>query len=87
MTKQELIKELSTEMEVTQVQAEKNLKAFFIVIQKALKANDSISLVGVAKISVKDKPARVARNPKTGESVNVPAKRVASFKFSNSFEV
>jgi len=45
-----------------------------------LKKGEEVSVAGFGIFAVKDRAARVARNPKTGEPVNVPAKRVPKFK-------
>ncbi len=49
------------------------------VAHAALAKGDEVTLPGIGKITVKDKPARVGRNPRTGEPVNIPAKKAAHF--------
>jgi len=55
----------------------------FGAITKALQAGERIEIRGFGTFKVKDKAARQARNPRTGETVSVPAKRVAAFKLSS----
>ena len=50
---------------------------------KALQAGERIDIRGFGTFKVKDQAARQARNPRTGEAVSVPAKKVAAFKPSN----
>ncbi|MFC1601518.1 HU family DNA-binding protein [Candidatus Sumerlaeota bacterium] len=54
-------------------------------IKGALKEGEKVSLVGFGTFYVKDKNARQGRNPKTGERIQIPAKRMASFKPGKSF--
>ena len=49
-------------------------------IEKTLKKGDKISLVGFGSWSVSEKPAREGRNPKTGETIKIAAKKVVKFK-------
>ncbi len=52
----------------------------FDSISSALKKGDEVSIAGFGSFVVKDRKARTARNPKTGEVVQVPAKKVPRFK-------
>ena len=49
-------------------------------VAAALKAGDTVSLVGFGNFVVKARPARTGRNPKTGEAIQIAATKVASFK-------
>ena len=50
------------------------------------KAKGSFSLPGLGKLSLTDRSARVGRNPRTGEAVQVPAKKVVKLRLSKSFK-
>ena len=50
------------------------------IIQDQLKAGEKVSLPGFGTFEVKTRAARTSRNPRTGESVNVPEKKVPAFK-------
>ena len=50
------------------------------LITDALKANDSVQLVGFGTFEVKTRAARTGKNPRTGEAVEVAAKKVPAFK-------
>jgi len=56
------------------------VEAFFSSVEKALTKGDKVSIVGFGAWSVADKEAREARNPRTGEVIKVPAKKVVKFK-------
>ncbi len=49
-------------------------------ITSTLAAGESVSLVGFGTFSVTDRAARTARNPRTGETINVPASKAPKFK-------
>ena len=65
---------------LTQSQADAALSATLDAIQAALKAGDSVSLVGFGTFSVNERPGREGRNPRTGETIQIAAKSVAKFK-------
>ena len=60
--------------------AEKAVSAVFEGITESLKAGDKVALVGFGTFDVKDREERLAKNPRTGEPVVVPATRVPLFK-------
>lgn len=59
--------------------AEAVLKALGEVVQKCVSTDGDVTLPGIGKISVKHRAARAGRNPSTGESLHIEAKRVPSF--------
>lgn len=81
MTKPELIKTVSSVGGINQLSAKAALDALAKVLIE-LPAGNEISLNGVGKFVAKEIPAHVARNPLTGASVDVPAKRRLTFKAS-----
>ena len=64
----------------TKVDAEKKLDAVLNLFEEILIKGDDINFVGWGKFEVKDTPARIGRNPKTGVEVEIPAKKVVKFK-------
>lgn len=81
MTKKELIKELATKMEQSQKATEEIINCLLNeIISEKLEAGEEVNIHAFGKFYVKERGARVCRNPKTGEEVNVPAKKVVSFK-------
>ncbi|WP_294597629.1 HU family DNA-binding protein [uncultured Rikenella sp.] len=80
MNKSQLIDAIAAGAGLTKVQAKKALEAFIDVTGKTLKAGDKIALVGFGSFSVTKKPARTGRNPRTGATIKIAAKKVVKFK-------
>jgi DNA-binding protein HU-beta len=80
MTKIELVEALSEKTGMQKKDAEKILETLVNTIQDALKNNVKVNVAGLGTFIVVEKKARVARNPKTGETVQVQAKRAPKFK-------
>ena len=80
MNKTELIDAIAEEAGLSKADAKKALEASLASIEKTLKKGDKISLVGFGSWSVSEKPAREGRNPKTGETIKIAAKKVVKFK-------
>ena len=64
----------------TKVDAEKKLDTVLNLFEEILIKGDEINFVGWGKFEVKDTPARIGRNPRTGVEVEIPAKKVVKFK-------
>ena len=79
MTKAELIKAVA-DTGLTKKEAEAAVNTVFESIGDALAKGESFSLVGFGTFSVKERAAREGRNPRTGETVKIPASRVPAFK-------
>ncbi len=81
MTKSELIAYLAEENpHLYQRDVERIVTTIFDEIASALADGDRVELRGFGAFSVKQRDARIGRNPRTGEAVNVAAKRVPYFK-------
>ena len=80
MNKTELIAEMAKRSGLSKKDAEKSLNAALDTVTEALCAGDKVQLVGFGGFEVKKREARVARNPKTKEPIEVPATRVPVFK-------
>ena len=81
MIKSELIQKLADENpHLYQRDVERIVSAVFDEITDALSRGDRVELRGFGAFSVKHRDARTGRNPRTGESVEVPAKRAPFFK-------
>lgn len=87
MTKSDFIGAIAKKSGVSQKQAESVIDAMESTIQEALKKKEKITLRGFATISVKERIARVGRNPQTGETIQISARSVADFKFSKDFSI
>lgn len=80
MNKQALAEWVHGKLGGTKVQAEEVVDGLFEAIVGSLKKGDEVSIAGFGIFSVKSRAARMARNPKTGESVKVAAKKVPKFR-------
>lgn len=81
MTKSELVARIADlNPHLRLVDAEKIVDTVFDAISEALAKGDRVELRGFGAFSVKERDARVGRNPRTGESVQVHAKRLPFFK-------
>ncbi len=70
----------------TKVQAEEVVESIIAEITKTLKSGSEVSIAGLGIFSVKTRAARMARNPKTGEQVKVPATRVPRFRAAKALK-
>ncbi|WP_374352273.1 HU family DNA-binding protein [Chitinimonas sp.] len=64
---------------ITKADVTRVLLAMTGVIHAQLKAGEELTLPGIGKLKVQDKPAKIGRNPKTGAELQIPAKRVPKF--------
>mgnify|MGYP003587903812 FL=1 len=64
----------------SKAEAERKLNTLLDLFEEVLVKGDDVNFVGWGKFEVKDTPARTGRNPKTGEEVAIPAKKVVKFK-------
>lgn len=85
MNKSELIKAVAAKAELPQAEVAKVLDAALEAAVEAVKAGENVQLVGYATLAVVEKPARKAKNPRTGEIVAVPAKKVVKAKLGAKF--
>jgi DNA-binding protein HU-beta len=79
MTKNELARELAEDFELNKKTAVEIVEGILDKITAVLKSGDKVQLTPFGQFKIRDRAARVARNPQTGEPVNVPAKRVLKF--------
>ncbi len=80
MNKAELIEEMAEEANLSKVDAKKALEALTNAATKALKKGDKVALIGFGTWSVSKRAARTGRNPQTGATINIAAKKVVKFK-------
>jgi integration host factor subunit beta len=80
MTKAELVEEVATMTQLTKKHAEIIVNTVFESIVNSLKSGEKIELRGFGSFRIRNRGARIGRNPKTGEKVDVPAKRIPYFK-------
>ncbi|MFA6797244.1 MAG: HU family DNA-binding protein [Candidatus Paceibacterota bacterium] len=70
----------------TKVQAEQVVDTVFDSIVSSLKKGDEVSIAGIGIFSVKTRAARQARNPRTGETLQVPAMKVPKFRAAKALK-
>ena len=80
MNKAELIDAVTTQAGLQKADATRAVDAVFDAITTALKAGDSVALVGFGTFTVKGRAARSGRNPRTGETIEIGASKAAVFK-------
>jgi DNA-binding protein HU-beta len=80
MNKAELVAKIAESAGITKTQANAALDSFTTTVQKVLKAGDKLTLVGFGTFSVSKRQARTGRNPQTGATIKIKAKKVARFK-------
>ena len=80
MNKSELIAALSEKTEFSKKDAEKSLNAFVDVISGSLAKGEKVQLIGFGTFDVKKRPARMARNPRTGAEIKIAASKAPAFK-------
>lgn len=86
MNKAELIKHLAESTDVTKAQAESVLNALVTTIKDTVRAGNEIAITDLGKFSSTQRAARTGRNPKTGEDVQIAAKRAPKFSPAKAFK-
>jgi integration host factor subunit beta len=80
MTKADLVEEVAKAIDVPKKDAEQIVKTVFESVTSALHRGEKIELRGFGSFRLRERKSRIGRNPKTGETVNVPSKKVPYFK-------
>ncbi len=86
MNKGELVDAIAAKASVTKKEADAILTATIDSILEAVASGDKVTLVGFGSFEVRDRQAREGRNPKTGETMQIPATRVPAFSAGKSFK-
>ena len=80
MTKTDLIAQVAANTEMSKKSAEMAVNAAFEALGKAMAEGEKISISGFGTFEVRERAAKTARNPRTGETIDVPACKVPAFK-------
>lgn len=80
MNKTELVEKIAVGAELSKESAKKALEAAVEAIKTALVEGDKVQLIGFGTFSVNERPAREGMNLRTGEKIQIKAKKVAKFK-------
>ena len=86
MTKADLVDEVSKVTELSRKDSEVIVETLFDSIIRALKVGDKLEVRGFGSFRIRERKARQGRNPKTGEKVSVPEKKVPYFKPSKELK-
>lgn len=86
MNKKELIDAIHAKSNLTKTDSETALNAVISCITDLLANGDSITLPGFASIGIKNRAARVGRNPSTGNPINIPASKTVGFKVGSKLK-
>ncbi len=79
MNKAELVDAIAKDAKISKTQAQDAIDAFVKNVQKVLKKDDKVTLVGFGTFATSKREARTGRNPQTGKPIKIPAKKVARF--------
>ena len=80
MKKVELVEAIAKKVGLTKAEAGRALDSTFEVIAEALEKGDRVPLVGFGTFGTSKRDARTARNPRTGETIKIPARKAVTFK-------
>ncbi len=82
----DIVHEVAAQVQISNVQAEAVVRAFEETVVRSLKAGGEVRLTGFGTFKVSERAARLARNPQTGESVKVAARKVPRFTPGQGFK-
>jgi DNA-binding protein HU-beta len=85
MNKAELIEQIATDASMSKVQANAFLDSLTKAVVTTLKKGENVTLVGFGTFSVSERAARNGRNPQTGATIKIKAKKVPKFKAGKEF--
>jgi DNA-binding protein HU-beta len=86
MNKSSIVDAVHAKLGGTKTQSEDAVETVIWTIVEALKKGDEVSIAGLGIFSAKQRAARKARNPRTGEIVDVPAMRVPKFRAAKALK-
>ncbi len=86
MNKNELIDSVAAKTELPKKDCAKLVNAFIETVTEALVKGDKVQLVGFGTFEVRERSAREARNPQTGETIKVAASKAPAFKAGKAFK-
>ncbi len=87
MIKADLVNKIAKEMNISKQEAETGINFFFQTIKEALLRGEEIELRGFGSFRFRKRGSRAGRNPRTGEAVLVPSKKVLYFKPSKILKI
>lgn len=86
MNKTQLIDAIAEKSGLTKVDSKKALDAFVAAVGEALQRDEKVALVGFGSFAVAERGARTGRNPQTGKTIEIAAKKVVKFRAGAELE-
>ena len=86
MNKTELVANVAEKAGMTKKDAEKALNAVVESVKEAVAKKEKVQIIGFGTFEVKERGARVGRNPRTKEEIEIPASRVPAFKVGKALK-
>lgn len=86
LNKPEFVTLLAERCEVTKKDAEAMYDDVFGTLADAIASGEEVAIAGLGRVKIADRPARMAHNPRTGDAVEVPAKKAPKFQFSKNIK-
>jgi DNA-binding protein HU-beta len=80
MNKAQLVDAIAEKAGISKADAKKALEAFVVTVGETLKNDDKVTLVGFGSFSISTRSERNGRNPQSGKSIVIPARKVVKFK-------
>ena len=86
LNKPEFVTLLAERCEVTKKDAEAMYDDVFGTLADAIASGEEVAIAGLGRVKIADRPARMTHNPRTGDAVEVPAKKAPKFQFSKNIK-
>lgn len=86
MTQRDLINAIATKAKLTKAAATTALNAFVDAVTSTIKKGDKVALAGFGTFKVRKTKARMGRNPQTGKSIKIPAKKKVVFRAATALK-
>ena len=85
MNKGDLVNKIAEECEMSKAATDKAVNSMLKAITESVASGEKVSLIGFGSFSINERAARQGRNPQTGETMQIPAKKVVKFKAGKKF--
>ena len=86
MTKMELVEAVAKTAGVTKTESQRVVDSVIECISKALERGEKVTVTGFGTFEVRQRAARMGRNPQTGETIQIPAQRTPAFRSGKSLK-
>ena len=83
MTKADIFEKVSENLGLTKKESAEMVEAVFSLVKSTLESGEKLKIAGFGNFEVKQKADRRGRNPQTGDSITIEARRILTFKPSN----